>query len=79
LFRRVASRQILHGFLAGAVATLLYLGLILGQYRSLAPVIEMYGLFMFVLANGLRILGAVAGGWHAQRSFGDVDRIPMPE
>jgi hypothetical protein len=79
LLRRVLSHRILHGFLAGMVATALYLGLILGQYGSLTPVIEMYGGFLFALANGLRILGAVAGGWFAQRSFGDVDRIPMPQ
>ena len=76
LLRRVRSRAALHGFLIGIVATVIYLALVFGQFGSLKPVIEMYGPFLFVLGNGLRILGAVAGGVFAQRSLGYVDRIP---
>jgi hypothetical protein len=50
------------------VGTAVYLGLVLGSSGwSLTPVIEFYGLFLFLLANGLRLLGGVAGGFFAQR------------
>jgi len=61
--RRAASGFILHGTLVGVVATLIYLALVLGQFRSLTPVIEMYGPVSFFLANALKILGCVAGAY----------------
>jgi hypothetical protein len=65
--RKLSSGFVLHGTLVGVVATLLYLGLILGQFGSLTPVIEMYGPVSFFLANALKILGCVAGGYAAGR------------
>jgi hypothetical protein len=65
--RKSASGFILHGTLVGVVATLIYLGLILGQFGSLTPVIEMYGPVSFFLANALKILGCVAGAYAAGR------------
>ena len=65
--RRAASGFILHGTLVGVVATLIYLALVLGQFRSLTPVIEMYGPVSFFLANALKILGCVAGAYVAGR------------
>jgi putative membrane protein (TIGR04086 family) len=59
--RRVESQRLLHGFLVGLIATLIYFALNLGSSGSLTPVIEMYGPFLFYLSNGLRIVGCVAG------------------
>ena len=50
-----------HGLLAGIVATSIYVGLNLGQNGTLTPAIEIYGLPLFVIVNGLRIVGSVAG------------------
>jgi putative membrane protein (TIGR04086 family) len=59
--RKIDSRFLLHGLLVGIVATAMYFALNLGQSGSLAPAIEIYGLTLFVIINGLRIAGAVAG------------------
>ena len=68
LLRKVTSRHAVQGLLMAAVGTAIYLGLVLGSSGwSLTPVIELYGLFLFLLANGLRLLGGVAGGLVAQR------------
>jgi hypothetical protein len=65
--RKVESLFVLHGTLVGIIATLIYFGLIFGQSGSIMPVVAMYGPFLFVLANALRILGCMAGGAVAQR------------
>ena len=65
--RKAASGFILHGTLVGVVATLIYLALVLGQFGSLTPVIEMYGPVSFFLANALKILGCVAGAYAQSR------------
>ena len=65
--RKSALGFVLHGTLLGAVATLIYLGLLLGQFGSLTPVIEAYGPVSFFLANALKILGCVAGAYTAGR------------
>lgn len=65
--RKTASGFLLHGTLVGIVATLIYFALVLGQFGSLTPVIDMYGPVSFFLANALKILGCVAGAYAAGR------------
>jgi hypothetical protein len=65
--RKVKSGFVLHGALVGVVATLIYLGLILGQYGSLTPVIELYGPFLFFLANAMKVVGCSAGAYAGGR------------
>jgi hypothetical protein len=65
--RKAESGFVLHGTLVGVVATVIYLALILGQFGSLTPVIEMYGPVSFFLANALKILGCAAGSYAAGR------------
>ena len=62
MVRKVRSRPVLHGALIGVLATVIYLGLCLAAPGGIGPVIEMYGPFLFVLGNGLRIAGCMAGG-----------------
>lgn len=50
--RRIDSQFILHGFLVGVVATLLYVGLTRGGPEPAA----------YLLAHGLKMLGGAAGG-----------------
>src|SRR5262249_25336413 len=51
--RKPPGRPVLHGTLAGVVATLIYLGLSFGQPESAA----------YIAAHGLKILGGAAGGF----------------
>ena len=55
--RRVQSRFILHGVLAGVVAALIYLGLTRAQPEPL----------VYVVAHGLKVLGGGCGGFVAGR------------
>ena len=55
--RGVSTRVVLHGALVGVVATLLYVGLTRGQSERPA----------YVVAHVLKILGATAGGFVAER------------
>jgi hypothetical protein len=55
--RGVSSRVVLHGALVGVVATLLYVGLTRGQPERPA----------YLVAHVLKILGATAGGFVAER------------
>jgi len=69
LLRKVTSQHAVQGLLMAGVGTAIYFALVLGTSGwSLTPVIEMYGPSMFVLANGLRLLGGLAGGAFAQRA-----------
>ncbi|HEU5259227.1 MAG TPA: hypothetical protein VFU28_24735 [Vicinamibacterales bacterium] len=61
--RKSESGFVWEGTLVGIVATLIYLGLILSQAGSLKPAIDVYGPFLFVLANVAKILGCVAGAF----------------
>ena len=61
--RKLQSGFVLQGTIVGIVATLIYFALILGQAGSVRPAIELYGPFLFVLANVLKILGCVAGAF----------------
>jgi hypothetical protein len=60
--RKAQAHFLLHGLLVGVVATAIYTALVLAQFGSLTPVIEMYGTIMFVTANAARFLGAGLGG-----------------
>jgi hypothetical protein len=60
--RKIESRFVLHGALIGIIATAIYFGLVLSQPGGMASVMELYGPFLFFLANGLRVIGCVAGG-----------------
>ncbi len=51
--RRIDSQFILHGFLVGVVATLIYVGLTRGGPEPAA----------YLLAHGLKMLGGAAGGF----------------
>jgi len=66
--RKVQSGFVLHGTVIGIVATLIYLALVLSQGGSLRPAIELYGPFLFFLANALKILGCVAGAYAGGRA-----------
>ena len=61
--RKIRSGPILHGALVGILATLIYLGLCLVNPDGLSGVVAVYGMFLFVLANALRIVGCVAGAY----------------
>jgi uncharacterized PurR-regulated membrane protein YhhQ (DUF165 family) len=66
LGRGVAEQVVLHGFLMGLVATLLYLALVAGggQWSS---TLAGYGTITFVTVNALRLVGGVLGGMLCQR------------
>ena len=55
--RGVGSRFVFHGFLVGAVAALLYIGLTFGQPLPL----------VYTISHGLKVLGGVTGGFVAER------------
>jgi hypothetical protein len=61
--KKAESGFVLHGVLVGAIATVIYLGLVLQQLGSLAPAIAVYGSILFFLANALKILGCVTGAY----------------
>ena len=66
LLRKVPSNHAVQGLLMAVIATAIYLGLVLAS-GSLMQVIELYGPFLALLANGLRLLGGFVGGLFAQR------------
>lgn len=53
--RKTPQRQILHGALVGVVATLIYVGMSLGQPEPVA----------YLVAHALKVLGGAAGGFVA--------------
>jgi hypothetical protein len=61
--RRVPERRILHGALIGIVATIIYVGLCMANPSGIASVVAAYGPVLFVVGNGLRIVGTTAGAW----------------
>lgn len=66
--RKIHSRLLLHGFLIGVVASLIYLGLLVPQPGGIQSAAEMYGTAVFLLANILRIAAAVLGAaWEGRR------------
>jgi hypothetical protein len=64
--RGIASRLVLHGFLMGLVATILYVGLTVGS-GQLPAALAAYGAATFVIVNAARIAGAVLGGVVCER------------
>src|SRR5689334_17244201 len=58
--RRVAQ-PVLHGFLMGMVATILYVGAIAAG-GQMSAALAAYGPVTFVIVNGARMVGAVVGG-----------------
>jgi hypothetical protein len=66
LGRGIQSRVVLHGFLMGLVATLLYLGLVAGS-GQMSTALAAYGPATFVTVNAVRIVGAAFGGAACER------------
>jgi hypothetical protein len=65
--RKVPGRRLLHGALIGILATIIYVGLcMMNPDGGLASVVAMYGRVLFVVGNGLRIVGTVAGAWYCR-------------
>ena len=64
--RRIQSRLALHGLLVGLVATIIYLGLVIGS-GQMSEALATYGPVLFVVGNGLRILAAVLGAMFSAR------------
>jgi hypothetical protein len=62
--RPLSSRFVLHGAAAGIVATVIYLGLCSIPPSTIATAIAAYGVFWFVVGNGLRIIGTMLGAWY---------------
>lgn len=60
---KVHGRRVLHGALIGIVATIIYVGLCMANPDGIASVVAMYGPILFVVGNGLRIVGTTAGAW----------------
>ena len=65
--RPLTSGFVLHGALTGVLATALYLGLCSIPPNTIPAVVAAYGPFWFFTANGLRIVGAVAGAAYLGR------------
>lgn len=59
--RPLASSRALHGALAGVAATAIYLAVCSIPPNTVAAVIAAYGPIWFVVVNGSRIVGSVAG------------------
>ena len=66
LGRGIESHLVLHGFLMGLVATLIYIGLVAGSGQMTAA-LAAYGPATFVTINAIRIVGAVCGGVACER------------
>lgn len=69
--RKLPARRLLHGVSIGAVATLMYFGLVIGT-ASVAEAVASYGFPLFIVVNALRVLSAAAGGYAAERSAAPV-------
>jgi hypothetical protein len=65
--RGVTSRFALHGFLVGAVATLIYLALCALAPGGIPAAAAMYGTALYVLNNALRMAGCALGAMHQER------------
>ena len=65
--RGVTSRLALHGFLVGAVATLIYLAICALAPGGVPAQAAMYGTPLYILNNALRIAGCALGAVHQER------------
>ena len=63
ILRKVPHQRVLHGALIGILATAIYLVLCLANPGGLREVVAMYGTVMFIVDNGLRIVGCSAGAY----------------
>lgn len=61
LGREIQGHLVLHGFLMGLVATLLYVGLVVGS-GQMSSALAAYGPLTFAVVNAARLAGALAGG-----------------
>jgi len=61
--RKAPARRVLHATLAGVLATVIYLGLCMVGPGGLAEAVRIYGMPLFIIGNGLRIVGCAAGGY----------------
>jgi hypothetical protein len=59
--RPIRSGFVLHGAFMGILATALYVGLCAISPGSIPAAVAVYGLPLFLLANGLRIAGCIGG------------------
>lgn len=66
LCRGIQHHLVLHGFLMGLVATLIYLGLVAGS-GQMSTALAAYGPATFVIVNAARLAGGVLGGVACQR------------
>ena len=66
LGRGIQSQLVLHGFLLGLVATLIYVGLVAGS-GQMSTALAAYGPATFVTLNAVRLVGAVCGGVACER------------
>ena len=62
--RGVTSRLALHGFLVGAVATLIYLAICALASGGIPAAAAVYGMPLYMLNNALRIAGCALGAVH---------------
>ena len=67
ILQKVPQRRVLHGALIGILATAIYLLLSLANPDGLSSVVAMYGVPMFIIGNGLRIVGCIVGGYALDR------------
>ncbi len=65
--RKLPAARVVHALLMGIVATVMYFVLVIGT-ASIAEAAAAYGLPLFVVVNGLRVVSAAAGGYVAGRS-----------
>jgi hypothetical protein len=61
--RNIKYRTVLHGALIGILATAMYLLMCLANPGGLPAVVAMYGASLFVIGNGMRIVGCMAGAY----------------
>ncbi|HZM94419.1 MAG TPA: hypothetical protein VFB92_13395 [Vicinamibacterales bacterium] len=66
LGRGIQNHLVLHGFLMGLVATLIYVGLVAGS-GQMSTALAAYGSATFVTVNAARLVGAVFGGVACER------------
>ena len=66
LGRGIQTQLVLHGFLMGLVATLIYVGLVAGS-GQMSTALVAYGPATFVTVNAARLVGAVFGGVACER------------
>jgi hypothetical protein len=66
LGRGLHSHLVLHGFLMGLAATLIYLGLVAGSGQMSSALVT-YGPATFVMVNAARLVGGAIGGVVGER------------